>query len=141
MTWFTYLTGLLIFAIGAGCKFLIPLREWQALVPLVFGLGYLTLAEGMRAKPNLRRLFLFLSILWSIVVLVAMIPLAKEGLAVWNRDAAVVEPRAMRSELVMEHAGVLVVSAIYLVIAIIVLFRMPAGTTPASPSNSPSADR
>lgn len=123
MTWFTFLTGLIVFGIGAGCKFLIPLREWQALLPLVLGLGYLTLAEGMRSQIRKRRLFAFLAILWSIVVLMAMLPLAREGLNAWGADAQVVEAKPMRAELVMEHAGVLVVSAVYLLVAVVVFVR------------------
>ena len=141
MTWITFFTGLAIFAIGAGCKFLIPLAEWQALLPLVFGLGYLTIAEGMRSKPKQRKLFLFLALLWSVIVLISMIPMAREGLALWKRDAAELDQRVMRSELVMEHAGVLLVSALYLIVAMIVFFRYGPAVKPASPSSSPTAGR
>lgn len=120
MTWFTFLTGLIIFGIGAGCKFLIPLREWQALLPLVMGLGFLTLAEGMRSQVKKRRLFAFLAIVWSIVVIVTMLPVAREGLKAWDQEA---EARPMRSELVMEHASVLAVSALYLLVSTVVFLR------------------
>jgi len=132
MTWFTYLTGLVIFAIGAVSKFVIHLIEWQALLPLVFGLGYLTLAEGMRTSTGHKRTFLFLAILWSILALVSMIPLAKEGAALMTKDPQrPVEP-AMRSELVMEHSGVMLVCAAYLMIAVVSFFRKQKQATPGS---------
>lgn len=137
MTWFTYVTGLVIFLMGVGCRFLIPLAEWQALVPVVLGLGFLTMAEGMRSTKKHRRLFQFLSILWSAFVLVAMIPLAKEGMALMNQNGAPVDPRGMRPELVMEHAGVLAVSAVYLLVAVLVFFR-PAKTAASTPLSEPT---
>lgn len=141
MAWFTLLTGIIIFAIGAWCRFVIHLMEWQVMLPIVFGLGYITLAEGMRSKPALRRLFLFLSILWSVVVLISMIPVAREGIALWNAGGG--EPPRLRfkSELVMEHVAVLVVSGVYLLLAVIVLFRHKPNATPASPENAPKSPR
>lgn len=141
MIWLTYLTGLIIFAIGAVCKFVVHLAEWQALLPMVFGLGYLTLAEGMRSSKKQSRLFLFLTILWSFVVLVAMIPLAKEGYAVWTNDPARMNGPVMRSELVVEHAGVLAVTACYLVFAILIFFMNNAKSTPATPASSTTPSR
>jgi len=141
MTWFTYLIGLVVFAIGAASRFFFLLLEWQALLPLVFGLGYVTLGEGMRSKPAWKRLFLFLGILWSVVVIIAMLPVAREGWAVWNNEQPAPDQRMMRSELVMEHAGTLLVSAAYLLVAVIVFFRRPATTTPPSPGNQTLADR
>src|SRR5437868_1957917 len=123
MTWLTYLTGLIIFVIGAVCKFVLHLAEWQALLPLVFGLGYVTLAEAMRSFKKQDRLFLFLTILWSMVVLVAMIPLAKEGYALWTNDPARLNGPMMRSELVVEHTGVLAVTACYVLFATLIFFR------------------
>jgi hypothetical protein len=141
MIWLTYLTGFIIFAIGAVCKFVVHLAEWQALLPIVFGLGYLTLAEGMRSTKKQSRLFLFLTILWSIVVLIAMIPLAKEGYAVWTNDHARMNRPVMRSELVVEHAGVLAVTACYLILAILIFFKNNAKTTPATPGSSTTPSR
>ncbi len=141
MIWLTYLTGLIILAIGAVCKFVLHLAEWQALLPIVFGLGYLTLAEGMRSSKNLRRLFLFLTILWSIVVLIAMIPLAKEGYAVWTNDPARMNGPVMRSELVVEHAGVLAVTACYMIFAILIFFKSNAKTTTEPPGSSTTPSR
>lgn len=152
MIWLTYLIGLIILTIGAVCKFVVHLAEWQALLPMVFGLGYLTLAEGMRLsknKPvlffsvpiNNQRTFLFLNILLSIIVLVAMIPLAKEGYAVWTNDPARMNGPVMRSELVVEHAGVLAVTACYLVFAILIFFMNNAKSTPATPASSTTPSR
>ena len=141
MIWLTYLTGLIIFAIGAVCKFVVHLAEWQALLPMVFGLGYLTLAEGMRSRKKQSRLFLFLTILWSIAVLVTMIPLAKEGYAVWTNDPARMNGPVMRSELVVEHAGVLAVTACYLIFAILIFFKNKTKSTPATPGSSTTPSR
>ncbi len=141
MIWLTYLTGLIIFAIGAVCKFVVHLAEWQALLPMVFGLGYLTLAEGMRSSKKQSRLFLFLTILWSMVVLVAMIPLAKEGYAVWTNDPARMNGPVMRSELVIEHAGVLAVTACYLIFAVVLFFKNTVKATPATPASSTTPSR
>ncbi|HQR05243.1 MAG TPA: hypothetical protein PLN21_00390 [Gemmatales bacterium] len=130
MTWFTYLTGLIVFAIGAVAKFVLNLAEWQALLPLVIGLGYVTLAEGMRSMKKQKRAFLFLAVLWSIVVLVTMIPMAKEGYALWTNDPARLNRPAVRLELITEHVGVLVLSAFYFVVAVVALYRKPAETIP-----------
>lgn len=139
MIWFTYFMGLVIFAIGAVSKFVLHLAEWQALLPLVFGLGYVTLAEGMRTKRNWRRLFLFLAILWSAVVIIAMLPLAREGWAVWRGEQAAADQRFMRSEVVMEHAATLLACAFFLLVAVLAFFRKPV--TPASPATPPSPNR
>lgn len=141
MTWFTYLTGLLIFAIGAVAKFVVHLAEWQALLPLVIGLGYVTLAEGMRSTVKQKRTFLFLSILWSIVVLVSMIPMAREGYALWTNDPARLNGPVMRSEVILEHAGVLIVTAIYFVVAVLVFLRKPAQASAAVPEISTRPSR
>lgn len=141
MIWFTFFTGLIIFAIGAYCKFELHMGEWQALLPLVIGLGYLTLAEGMRSSRKSSRLFLFLAVLWSIVVLISMIPMAKEGYAVWRNDPTRLNVQATRLELIMEHAGVLLISGCYLVIAAMVLLRKPAVVTSATPVNSTKPSR
>jgi len=141
MTWFTYLTGLIIFAIGAVAKFVLQLGEWQALLPLVIGLGYITLAEGMRSTKKQKRAFVFLAILWSIVVLVCMIPMAKEGYALWTNDPARLNRPAVRLELITEHAGVMFVSGFYLIVAVMALYRKPAQSTPAIPDNSTTPSR
>ena len=140
MTWFTYLIGLIIFAIGAVAKFVLHLAEWQALLPLVIGLGYITLAEGMRSTKKRKRTFVFLATLWTIVVLVSMIPMAKEGYAIWTNDPARLNGPVMRSEVIMEHAGVLIVSAIYLLVAVMALYRKPVAT-PAVADNSTTPSR
>jgi hypothetical protein len=141
MTWFTYLTGLIIFAIGAVAKFVLQLGEWQALLPLVIGLGYVTLAEGMRSTKKQKRTFLFLAILWSIVVLVSMIPMVREGYAIWTNDPARLNRPAVRLELITEHAGVMIVSGIYLFIAVMALYRKPAQVSPGVPDNSTTPSR
>lgn len=126
MTWFTYLTGLIIFAMGAIAKFVLQLPEWQALLPLVIGLGYVTLAEGMRSTKKQKRTFLFLSLLWSLVVLAAMIPMAKEGYALWTNDPTRQNRPAVRLELITEHLGVLGITALYFIVAVLAWFRKPA---------------
>lgn len=141
MTWFTYLTGLIIFAIGAVSKFVLHLAEWQALLPLVIGLGYVTLAEGMRSTRKQKRAFIFLAVLWSIIVIVSMIPMAKEGFAIWTNDPARFNGPAVRLELITEHAGVLVICAIYFVVAVVALFRKPVQATPVVPDNSTTPSR
>lgn len=141
MTWFTYLTGLIIFAIGAVAKFVLNLAEWQALLPLVIGLGYVTLAEGMRSTKKQKRVFRFLAILWSIVVLVSMIPMAKEGYAIWTNDPARLNRPAVRLELITEHAGVMLVSAFYLIVAVFTLYRKPSHAVPQVPDNSTTPSR
>ncbi|MFT3878866.1 MAG: hypothetical protein QM703_04290 [Gemmatales bacterium] len=141
MTWFTYLTGLIIFAIGAIAKFVLHLGEWQALLPLVIGLGYVTFAEGMRSTKKQKRTFLFLAILWSIVTLVCMIPVAKEGYALWSNDPARMNGPVLRSEIIMEHAGVMIVSAIYLVFAVISLFKPSTPVATSTVDNSTRTGR
>jgi hypothetical protein len=141
MTWFTYLIGLIIFAIGAVAKFVLQLAEWQALLPLVIGLGYVTLAEGMRSTKKQKRAFIFLAILWSIVVLVSMIPMVKEGYALWTNDPARLNRPAVRLELITEHTGVMFFSAFYLVVAVVTLYRKPAQATPVAPDNSTMPSR
>ncbi len=141
MTWFTCLTGLIIFAIGAVAKFVLQLAEWQALLPLVIGLGYVTLAEGMRSTKKQKRTFLFLAILWSIVVQIAMIPMAKEGYALWTNDPGRLNRPAVRLELITEHVGVLFFTTFYLIIAVVSLCRKPPQTIPRVPANSTTLAR
>lgn len=142
MTWITFLTGLALFALGAGSRWLIPLQQWQALLPLVFGLAFLTLAEGMRSKPALRRFFLFLAILWSMVVLAVSVPYAVHIVKAWNLQPVVIEDVALRPELVLEHSSVFAITLLYFLIALVQFFKKPrviapgSAATPGSPSPS-----
>lgn len=115
MIWLTFITGLLIFALGAGARFLIPIPEWQALIPLVLGLGYLTLAEGMRSQIKRCRLFHFAALLWTLLTLAVTVPLASLMLAIWKNEPAVYDGRPVRHELVSEYACVFLVALLYLV--------------------------
>lgn len=132
MTWLTFFHGLALFAIGIACRFVIQLQQWQALVPIVMGLGYLTLAEGIRSKPTQRRLFLFLAIIWSVVILVVSLPLAKDVLKVWQNQPVQLDGMHIRSELVIEHVIVLIFTAFYALVAARALFQRPKPKTPSS---------
>jgi hypothetical protein len=117
MVWYTYLTGLALFGIGIACRFLVQLTQWQALLPVVFGLFYITMAEGMRSTPTRRRLFQFLALLWSMVIMVIAVPYAKELGTVWNHGAVIWEGMVIKPEMVQEYAAVLAVALAYFIIA------------------------
>lgn len=140
MTLITFLTGLALFALGAFCRWLVQLQQWQALLPLVFGLTFLTLAEGMRSKPSLRRLFLVLAIIWSVFILAMSFPFIKHIVQAWNLQPVMMEEGQVRGELVLEQTSVFVITAVYLLIAVVQLFRQPPAT-PRSPLVAPSSAR
>lgn len=125
MVWLTLFTGLTLFGIGIGCRYLVPLTQWQALLPVVFGLFYLTMAEGLRSKPALRRMFHFVALLWSMVVVVVSLPLAREFFHAWNHGAVVHDGVPVRPELIFEHAAVLLVSLLYFAVAAVQFWRLP----------------
>lgn len=131
MTWFTFIHGLALFGIGTACRFVLRLEQWQALLPIVMGLGYLTLAEGLRSKSAQRRLFLFLAILWSVVILVVSLPLSREVLQIMQHQPVMLDGREVRSELVMEHTVVFIMTMLYSVIAVRSLLQRSKPTTPS----------
>jgi len=134
MIWLTFITGLLVFALGAGARFLIPIQEWQALIPLVLGLGYFTLAEGMRSQPKRRRLFHFAALLWTLLILAVTVPLAILILAIWKNQPAIYDGKPVRPELVSEYACVFLVALLYLVWSGALFLRRQkiTGSTPDS---------
>lgn len=127
MVWLTFFTGLTLFAIGIGCRYLVPLTQWQALLPVVFGLFYITMAEGLRSKPSQRRMFHFLALLWSMIVVVVSLPLAREFFHAWNHGAVVQDGVPVRPELIFELSAVLLVSLLYFVVAAVQFWRLPKG--------------
>ncbi len=131
MTWFTLLHGLALFTIGIVCRFVVHLQQWQALIPIVMGLGYITFAEGMRSKPTSRRLFLFLAIIWSVVIVVVTLPFARGVIQAWQNQPIQMDGVAASSDLVIEHSIVLILTVIYVLVAVWTLFRK-VKPTPAS---------
>lgn len=123
MTWITFFHGLALFAIGIACRFVLQLQQWQALVPIVMGLGYLTFAEGMRSKPAQRRLFLFLATIWSLLIVVVTLPFAKGVIQAWQNQPIQLDGLPATPELVIEHSITLILTAIYLLVAVWALFR------------------
>lgn len=134
MIWLTFITGLLIFSLGAGARFLIPILEWQALIPIVLGLGYLTLAEGLRSQQRRRRLFHFAALLWTFLTLAVTVPLARLILSLWKNEPAIYDGQPVRAELVSEYACVFLVALLYLMWAGTLFLRKPRATasTPES---------
>jgi hypothetical protein len=126
MIWYTFLHGLALFTIGIVCRFVVQLQQWQALIPIVMGLGYITFAEGMRSKPTARRLFLFLAIIWSVVIVVVSLPFARGVIQAWQNQPIQMDGVAASPELVIEHCMVLILTVIYVLVAVWVLFRKPA---------------
>jgi hypothetical protein len=122
MKWYTLIHGLLLLGIGLAARYWFQLLQWQALVPIALGLGYITFAEGMRSKPNAKRTFIFLSLLWSIVIVVITLPIAREVLNLWNNQPVQLEGVPLKSELVIEHAVVLGATLLFMLIAVRSLF-------------------
>lgn len=123
MIWYTLLHGLALFTIGIVCRFVVQLQQWQALIPIVMGLGYITFAEGMRSKPTARRLFLFLAIIWSVVIVVVTVPFARGVIQAWQNQPMQMDGVAATPELVIEQSVVLILTVIYVLVAVWTLFR------------------
>lgn len=123
MKWYTLLHGLALFTIGIMCRFVVQLQQWQALLPIVMGLGYITFAEGMRSKPTAKRLFLFLAIIWSVVIVVVTLPIARGVLQAWQNQPMQMDGVAATPELVVEHSTVLILTVIYVLVSVWTLFR------------------
>lgn len=123
MKWYTLLHGLALFTIGIMCRFVVQLQQWQALLPIVMGLGYITFAEGMRSKPTAKRLFLFLAIIWSVVIVVVTLPIARGVLQAWQNQPMQMDGVAATPELVVEHSTVLILTVMYVLVSVWTLFR------------------
>ncbi|HMO36059.1 MAG TPA: hypothetical protein PKA06_08450 [Gemmatales bacterium] len=123
MKWYTLLHGILLLALGLVARYLWQILQWQALIPIVMGLGYITFAEGMRSKPQSQRLFLFLSCLWSVLILVVSLPLAQHLAGVWRNQPVELEGIPIRSELIIEHTVVVVLTIIFFLLAVRTLLR------------------
>ncbi len=123
MKWYTLLHGLALFTIGILCRFVVQLQQWQALLPIVMGLGYITFAEGMRSKPTAKRLFLFLAIIWSVVIVVVTLPIARGVLQAWQNQPMQMDGVAATPELVVEHSTVLILTVMYVLVSVWTLFR------------------
>jgi hypothetical protein len=141
MSYFTLLFGLGLIGLGLFNRFGAGLTSVTTLIPAVFGLAYMTFGEGMRTLPKHRRLFLFLSILLTLLAMAGSIkgalqlPAALRGEELVRDNNSRLTPQSIYVQVAM-----LALTGAYLCLALLLFFRANRQlAVPLQPNLSPHA--
>ncbi len=124
MSYFTMLLGLALAGLGFYGKFGLASQSWTALIPVVFGLAFLTFGEGMRSMKKYHRLFLGLAIVLSLIGIAGTYKSAIQMPALLRGEELLRENGTrITLEAVAVQAAMLGACAVYLVIGLVVFFQ------------------
>lgn len=124
MSYFTLVFGLALVGLAAYAKLGLGSNQWQALMPLVVGLAFMTIGEGMRSMKKHRHLFLGLAILLSFITIAATFRYAELfPVIVVGREAALADGQTVRAEIIYTLTILFSACVLYLFLALPALFR------------------